>query len=71
MLIVDQKIVSEPLRLKRAISQRKLADATGMSQREIIEFETDKRERHPSTLGELANALGVESSALLKIEPYR
>ena len=50
----------------RAISQRKLADAAGMSQRAIIDLETYRKEPYPSTLGELANALGVEPSELLK-----
>jgi hypothetical protein len=33
-----------------------------MSQQAIFELETDKRESHLSTLGKLANALGVELS---------
>jgi transcriptional regulator with XRE-family HTH domain len=58
--------VAEPLRLKRAISQRKLADAAGMSQKAIADLETDRGEPHPSTLAKLANALGVEPSELLE-----
>ena len=54
------------LRLRRAMSQRKLAEAAGMSQRAIVDLETDRREPHPSTLGKLAEALGVEPSKLFE-----
>jgi transcriptional regulator with XRE-family HTH domain len=37
-----------------------------MSQRASIELETDRREPHPSTLGKLAIALGVELLKLLE-----
>ena len=50
------------LRLRRAMSQRKLAEAAGISQRAIVDLETDRREPHPSTLGKLAEALGIEPS---------
>jgi transcriptional regulator with XRE-family HTH domain len=48
------------------MSQRKLAEAAGMSQRAIVDLETDRREPHPSTLGKLAEALGVEPAELLE-----
>ncbi len=54
------------LRLRRAMSQRKLAEAAGMSQRAIVDLEADRREPHPSTLGKLAQALGVEPSKLFE-----
>ena len=54
------------LRLRRAMSQRKLADEAGMSQRAIVDLETDRREPRPSTLGKIAEALGVEPSELLE-----
>lgn len=54
------------IRLRRAMSQRKLAEAAGMSQRAIVDLETDKREPHPSTLGKLAKALGVEPAELIE-----
>ena len=54
------------IRLRRAMSQRKLADAAGVSQRAIVDLEADRREPHPSTLGKLARALGVEPAALLE-----
>jgi DNA-binding XRE family transcriptional regulator len=57
---------SLPRELKRAMSQRKLADAAGISQRAIVDLETDRREPHPSTLGKLVNALGVKLSELLE-----
>jgi transcriptional regulator with XRE-family HTH domain len=48
------------------MSQRKLADAAGMSQRAIVYLETDGRKPHPSTLEKLASALGIEPSELLE-----
>ena len=54
------------MRLRRAMSQRKLADAAGVSQRAIVDLEADRREPHPSTLGKLARALGVEPAELLE-----
>jgi len=54
------------LRLKRAMSQRKLADVAGISQRTIVDLETNKREPHPSTLGKLAEALRVQPADLLE-----
>ena len=52
--------------VERTMSQRKLADATGISQRTIVVLETDRREPHPSTLEKLASALGIEPSELLE-----
>ena len=52
-------------RLRRAMSQRQLAEAAGMSQRAIVDLETNKREPHPSTLGKLSKALDVEPRDLL------
>jgi len=37
-----------------------------MSQRAIVDLETDRREPRPSTLGKLANALGVEPSKFIE-----
>ena len=54
------------LRLRRAMSQRKLAETAGMSQRAIVDLETDRREPRPSTLGKLANALRVEPSKFIE-----
>ncbi len=53
-------------RLRRAMSQRQLAEAAGMSQRAIVDLETNKREPHPSTLGKLSKALEVEPGELLE-----
>ena len=64
VVFIGEKL--KDLRLKRAMSQRKLADAAGVSQRAIVDLETDRREPHPSTLGKLAEALGVEPSELLE-----
>ena len=54
------------IRLRRAMSQRKLADAADVSQRAIVDLEANRREPHPSTLGKLARALDVEPSELLE-----
>jgi transcriptional regulator with XRE-family HTH domain len=62
MVFIGTKL--KDLRLRRAMSQRKLAEASGMSQRAIVDLETNRREPHPSTLGKLAEALGVEPSKL-------
>ncbi len=56
------------IRLTRAMSQRKLAEVAGMSQRAIVDLETGKREPHPSTLGKLAQALNVDPGDLLDDE---
>jgi len=47
-------------------SQRTLAEAAGMSQRPIVDLETDRREPHPSTLEKPAEALGVEPAEFLE-----
>jgi transcriptional regulator with XRE-family HTH domain len=60
MVFIGKKL--KDLRLRRAMSQRKLAEAAGMSQRAIVDLETDRREPRPSTLGKLAEALGIEPS---------
>jgi len=64
VVFIGEKL--KDLRLKQAMSQRKLADAAGVSQRAIVDLETDRREPHPSTLGKLAEALGVEPSKLFE-----
>ena len=53
-------------RLGRAMTQRQLAEAAGMSHRAIVDLETDKREPHPSTLGKLSKALDIDPRELLK-----
>ena len=60
VVFIGEKL--KDLRLRRAMSQRKLAEAAGMSQRAIVDLETDRREPRPSTLGKLAEALGIEPS---------
>ena len=64
VVFIGEKL--KDLRLRRAMSQRKLAEAAGMSQRAIVDLETDRREPHPSTLGKLAQALSVEPSKLFE-----
>ena len=53
------------IRLRRAMSQRKLAAAASVSQRAIVDLEADRREPHPSTLGKLSEALDVDPTELL------
>ena len=53
------------------MSQRKLADAAGMSQRAIVCPETDGRKPYPSTLEKLASALGIEPPELLEDKQRR
>jgi len=64
VVFIGEKL--KDLRLRRAMSQRKLAETAGMSQRAIVDLETDRREPRPSTLGKLANALGVEPSKFIE-----
>ena len=64
VVFIGEKL--KDLRIKQAMSQRKLADVAGMSQRAIVDLETDRREPRPSTLGKLAEALGVEPAELLE-----
>ena len=64
VVFIGEKL--KDLRLRRAMSQRKLAEAADMSQRAIVDLETDRREPRPSTLGKLAEALGVEPSKLFE-----
>ena len=54
VVFIGEKL--KDLRLRRAMSQRKLAEAADMSQRAIVDLETNRREPHPSTLGKLAEA---------------
>ena len=49
-----------------SIHHTSVAEAAGMSQRAIVDLETNRREPHPSTLGKLAEALGVEPSRLFE-----
>ena len=64
VVFIGEKL--KDLRLRRAMSQRKLAETAGMSQRAIVDLETNRREPRPSTLGKLAQALGVEPSKLFE-----
>ena len=64
VVFIGEKL--KDLRLRRAMSQRKLAETAGMSQRAIVDLETDRREPRPSTLGKLAEALSVEPSELFE-----
>jgi DNA-binding XRE family transcriptional regulator len=54
------------IRLRRAMSQRKLADTAGISQRAIVDLEADRTEPRPSTLGKLAEALRVDPGEFLE-----
>ena len=64
VVFIGEKL--KDLRLRRAMSQRKRAETAGMSQRAIVDLETDRREPRPSTLGKLAESLSVEPSELFE-----
>lgn len=53
-------------RLAKAWTQRQLVAASGVSQRTIVDLENDRAEPHPSTIGKLARALGVEPLELVE-----
>lgn len=56
------------LRREAALSQRGLAERSGVSADSIVKLERGQREAQPRTLGKLADALGVEPRELLKGE---
>jgi len=53
------------IREDKAMSQRNLADRSGVAQSTIVELELNKREAQPSTTRKLAEALGVEPVDLM------
>ncbi len=53
------------IRLRRAMTQRELSQAAGVSQRAIVNLEADRTEPHPSTLRKLATALRVDPAELV------
>ncbi len=53
------------IREDKAMSQRDLADVSGVAQSTIVELELNKREAQPSTTRKLAEALGVEPVDLM------
>ncbi len=58
------------IREDKAMSQRELADESGVAQSTIVELERKKRDAQPSTTRKLAEALGVEPVELMR-EPER
>ena len=52
------------IREQRVMSQRELAQASGVSATTIVNIELGKIRPHPSTLRKLAGALGVEPAEL-------
>ena len=48
------------LRLARALSQRDLARAAGVTQKTVLDLELGRKEPHLKTIRKLAGALGVE-----------
>ncbi len=59
------------LRRERAISQRALAQASGVGLDTVNKVETGVRDALPTTLQKLAGALGVEPSELMKEDQAR
>lgn len=54
------------IREDKAMSQRDLADVSGVAQSTIVELELNKREAQPSTTRKLAEVLGVEPVDLMR-----
>jgi DNA-binding XRE family transcriptional regulator len=52
-------------RRKRFMTQAQLAKAAGISQRTLVNIETNKVEPHFSTILKLADALGIDPSKLV------
>jgi transcriptional regulator with XRE-family HTH domain len=53
------------LRIRRALTQRELAERAGLSTNALNRLELDKAEPHMSTLRKLAKALDVDPSELI------
>jgi len=53
------------LRIRRALTQRELAEMAGLSTNALNRLELDKAEPHMSTLRKLAKALDVDPSELI------
>ena len=53
------------LRIRRALTQRELADRAGISSNALNKIELNKAEPHMSTLRKLANALNIDPSQLI------
>jgi transcriptional regulator with XRE-family HTH domain len=56
------------IRLRKALTQRELAERADLSQATIVTLETGQAEARPSTVRKLADALGVEPQALMEPE---
>jgi transcriptional regulator with XRE-family HTH domain len=57
------------LRLQVALSQKELAERTGMSQTTLSDLETGKTKARPSTMRRLADALGCTPRDLMDESP--
>jgi transcriptional regulator with XRE-family HTH domain len=53
------------LRIRRALTQRELADRAGISSNALNKIELNKAEPHMSTLRKLAQALNVDPAELI------
>ena len=70
MVISIGKYIAD-LRLERGMSQRELAEKSGLSNTEISRLENGKRVKpSPATLRGISEALGVEYSDLMKAAGY-
>jgi DNA-binding XRE family transcriptional regulator len=54
------------LRNRAVLSQQDLADRAGVAKRTIVNLEVGRTTAHPSTVRKLADALGVEPTALVE-----
>ena len=55
-------------RLAKAMNQRQLAQAAGVTKTTLVKLENNRSQPHPSTLGKLAEALDVSPADLMEGE---
>jgi transcriptional regulator with XRE-family HTH domain len=55
-------------RLAKAMNQRQLAQAAGVTKTTLVQLENNRSQPHPSTLGKLAEALDVSPADLMEGE---
>ena len=63
VVYIGQSLKAE--RVKRFMTQAQLAKAAGISQKTLVNIETNKVEPHFSTILKLADALGIDPSKLV------
>lgn len=64
-----QLIRLRSVRLRKALTQRQLAERAGINRTTVIRLEGGAEEPFPTTVRKLADALGVEPEDLMGSEP--